>query len=286
MKVGFIGVGNIGGTICCNLIKNGYLTVVHDLNSDAVERCLSMGSLSASSPKKVARQSDVVFSSLPFPEDVENVVWGTNGIVEGAHKDLIYVDLSTNLPSFALKLAPELAKHGISMLDAPVIRGIADAEAKMTSVIVGGDIETFKKIKPIFQATAKNIFYIGDHGAGYAVKLVHNLLGYCNLAAAKESLMLGVKAGIKPELLLQVLQASNTDSPFLHNIANAVLRGNYKPEFAMDLSDFRSTSTGLTGKSLRMALQLGENLGAPLLFGSMLLNLMRQAHGLKHEDKS
>jgi 3-hydroxyisobutyrate dehydrogenase-like beta-hydroxyacid dehydrogenase len=279
MKLGFIGVGNVGGPVCRNLMKKGYGVIVHDLNPHAVERCTSLGASKADSPKEVASQSNVVFSSLPLPADVEMVALGKNGIVEGAHEGLIYVDLSTNLPAFAQELATELAKYGIAMLDAPVIRGLAEVEGAMTSVLVGGDTETFEKVKPLLQSMAKNIFHVGGHGAGCTVKLVNNYLEYCNLAVAKEGLMLGVKGGINPELLLQVLQASSGDSPFLHHITRAVASGNYRAEYAMDLSMFKSTSTGLTGKSLKMGLQLGEDLGVPLLFGSLLINLMHKAKG-------
>lgn len=284
MKLGFIGVGNMGGPMCRNLMKKGYVVIVHDLNPSAVERCTFLGASSANSPKEVAEQSNVVFSSLPISADVEKVVLGENGIVEGAHEGLIYVDLSTNLPAFAQKLATELAKHGIAMLDAPVIRGLAEVEGAMTSVLVGGDAETFEKVKPLFQSMAKNIFHVGGHGAGCTVKLVNNYLEYCNLAVAKEGLMLGVKGGIDPELLLQVLRTGSGDCPFLHHIARAVGSGNYGAEYAMDLSFFKSTSTGLTGKSLKMALQLGEDLDVPLSFGSLLINLMCQAKGLGSED--
>jgi 3-hydroxyisobutyrate dehydrogenase-like beta-hydroxyacid dehydrogenase len=279
MKLGFIGVGNVGGPVCRNLMKKGYGVIVHDLNPHAVERCTSLGASKAESPKEVASQSNVVFSSLPLPADVEMVALGKNGIVEGAHEGLMYVDLSTNLPAFAQKLATELAKYGIAMLDAPVIRGLVEVEGTMTSVLVGGDAETFEKVEPLLQSMAKNIFHVGGHGAGCTVKLVNNYLEYCNLAVAKEGLMLGVKGGINPELLLQVLQASNGDSPFLHHITRAVGSGNYRAEYAMDLSMFKSTNTGLTGKSLKMALQLGEALDVPLLFGSLLINLMRQPKG-------
>lgn len=284
MRVGYIGVGNMGGPMCRNLIKSGYSVVVHDLNPDAVERCTSLGASSAKTPKEIARQSDVVFTSLPKTADVETVVLGNNGILEGGHEGLIYVDMSTNLPSFVKELASVLGKHGISMLEAPILGSPSEVEAKTTSIIVGGESETLEKIQPLFQSCFKNIFHAGGYGAGNTVKLVNNYLNYCNLAVAKEALMLGVKGGILPENLLSVLQACRGDSPFMQSVTRALSSGNYKAEYAMDLSYFKSSNTGLTGKSLNMALELGEDLGVPLMFGNLLVNLLLQAKGLKAEN--
>ena len=284
MRVGYIGLGNMGGPMCRNLIKSGYSVIVHDLNPDAVERCTTLGASSENSPKEIARQADVVFTSLPNTVDVEKVVLGNDGILEGGHEGLIYVDMSTNLPSFVKKLASTLSQHGVAMLEAPILGSPSEVEAKSTSIVVGGNSETLEKVKPLFQSCFQHTFYTGGHGTGNTIKLVNNYLNYCNIAVAKEALMLGIKGGITPESMLTVLQACRGDSPFMQSVTRALSSENYKAEYAMDLSFFKSSSTGLTGKSLKMALELGEDIGVPLMFGNLLVNLLRQTQGLKAEN--
>ncbi|MCZ6843831.1 MAG: NAD(P)-dependent oxidoreductase, partial [SAR324 cluster bacterium] len=215
---------------------------------------------------------EVVFTSLPGPVEIREAVLGKDGIVDGAHKETIYVDLSTNAPSVARELAAELANKGIPMLDAPVSGGTDGAKAGTVAVMVGGEKDIFDKVKPLFQCIGANIFHVGDHGAGCTVKLINNMLSFINLYAAGEGFLMGIKAGVDPELLLAVIKTSSGQSSSLGKIERAVLAGDYSPTFALDLAH----------KDLRLALQLGEEMGTPLSMGSLLINHFRQSVAKGH----
>ncbi|MBI4081345.1 MAG: NAD(P)-dependent oxidoreductase [Candidatus Lambdaproteobacteria bacterium] len=267
MKLGFIGVGNMGGPMCRNLIKKDFQVAVYDLNPEAVARCTKLGATTAKSAQEIAAQSDVVFTSLPGPAEIEAVALGKGGILEGAHPGMVYVDLSTDSPSLARRLAAEFDKRGIPMLDAPVSGGVTGAEAGTVSVIVGGPKEVYDQVMPMFQAIGKNVYHMGDHGAGCIAKLVNNMLSFINFSALSEGMMLGVKAGVDPKKLLDVISTSSGNSNAVTKISRKVFTGNYKAEFALDLAH----------KDLRLALQLGDEQGVPLMFGGLLVNLMRNA---------
>lgn len=278
MKLGFIGVGNMGGPMCRNLIKKGFDVIVCDLDPAAVARCTKLGASTAKSAKEVAAQSDVVFTSLPGPGEIEAVTLGAGGIREGAHPGMVYVDLSTNSPSLARRLAAEFAKLGIPMLDAPVSGGVPGAEAGTVSVIVGGPKATFDQVRPMLEAIGKNLYHMGDAGAGCIAKLVNNMIAFINFSVLSEGMMMGVKAGADPQKLLDVISTSSGNSNAVGKVQRKVFKGNYQPEFALDLAH----------KDLRLALQLGDEMGVPLMFGGMLINLMRQARakGYGGQDSS
>lgn len=272
MKLGFIGVGNMGGPMCRNFVKGDHQVLLHDLNPEAKAPILAMGATEAGTAREVTAESEVVFTSLPGPAEIREVVLGKDGIAEGAHADTIYVDLSTNSPSVARELAAELGKRGIPMLDAPVSGGTTGAEAGTVSVMVGGDKEIFDKVKPLFAIIGANVYHVGGHGAGCTVKLINNMLSFINLAAAGEGFLLGVKAGVDPELLLNVVSTSSGNSNALKKILSAVLPGEFGATFALDLAH----------KDLRLALELGEELGSPLTFGGVLINQFRQSVARGH----
>jgi 3-hydroxyisobutyrate dehydrogenase-like beta-hydroxyacid dehydrogenase len=286
MNLGFVGVGNMGGAMCRNLIADGHDLVVCDIDRQAVERCTARGAKAVAAPRDVAGQAEIVFTSLPNSDDVEQVVRGDGGLQEGAHEGLILVELSTNLPSFARQLAAALAERDVAMLDAPIMGSPAQVEKRETAVLVGGAKEVFARVEPLFRACFRDVFYAGTHGAGLTVKLVNNLLNYCNLGLAKEVLSLAAGAGIAPELLFPVLRTRSWDGAFWEYAAEKMEGKGYDPGYTMDLSLFKTSSSGLTGKSLAMALKMGEELEVPLLFGNLLINLMRQTKGSAMEDAS
>ncbi|MCZ6842000.1 MAG: NAD(P)-dependent oxidoreductase [SAR324 cluster bacterium] len=277
MNLGFIGVGNMGGAMCRNLISDGHRLVVCDTDPQAVERCTTRGAEAAATPGAVAGQAEIVFTSLPKPTDVEQVVWGDGGLHEASREGLILVEMSTNLPSFARDLAARLTERGMAVLDVPIMGSPAQVENRETSVVVGGDAQVFARVEPLLGACFRNVFHVGGHGAGLTVKLINNLLNYCNLGIAKEVLSLAAGAGIVPELLFPVLQTRGWDEPFWKYVAEKVEQGGYDSSHTMDLTLFKTSSSGLTGKSLAMALEMGDELDVPLQFGNLLIKLMRQA---------
>ena len=159
MDIGFVGLGNMGGPMAVNMAKNGHKLTVHDLRKESAIELLEMGAEWSDTPKGVVGKNEVVFTSLPVPRDVETVVLGENGIVEGTSGDNIYVDLSTNSPTTIRRIHDECALKGIKVLDAPVSGGTYGAAAGTLAVMVGGDEEIFKQIKPALDAIGSHVVY-------------------------------------------------------------------------------------------------------------------------------
>lgn len=270
MKVGFIGLGNMGGPMCRNIIKGGHDVTVFDLNAAAIKTCTDLGAKAAASPKDVASQVDVVMTSLPMPRDVEAVALGPNGIIEGAKQGTIYVDLSTNSPSMIRKIAAVLAPKGITMIDAPVSGGAIGAEKRTIAIMVGGDRAAYDRCMPVFESFGQNISHLGALGSGAIAKIVNNMLAFSNMAAAAEGLMLGAAAGIDPDALNEVIRNSSGNSMAYRGVAYKTLNGDWSPTFTIDLAY----------KDLHLALELGDELGIPLAMGAQTHNLMRMARGM------
>ena len=199
MKVGFIGVGNMGGPMCRNIVKrSNHQVTVFDLNAAALKTCTDLGATAAKSVAEVTKGADVVMTSLPMPKDVEAVTLGDNGILANIGKGQTYIDLSTNAPSMVKKIGAAMAAKGIAMLDAPVSGGTVGAEAATIAIMVGGDKKVFDDALPVLQSFSANVIHMGELGTGTVAKLVNNMMAFCNAAAAAEGLMLGVTAGLDP----------------------------------------------------------------------------------------
>lgn len=271
MKVGYIGVGNMGGPMCRNLLKKGgHRVTVFDLNRDAVDRCTAQGASAAGSPRAAAAHADLVLTSLPHPRDVEAVVLGPEGILETLEPGAVYCDLSTNSPLTVGRLATALAERGVAMLDAPVSGGVVAADRGTLAVMVGGEREVFDRMLPVLQCLGENVVHCGATGTGCVAKLCNNLIAFCNMAASAEGLMLGVAAGIDLEVLNQVIRNSSGNSMTFRATAKNALSGDWTPSFALDLAY----------KDMHLALELADELGIPLSLSPTVHNLMRMARGL------
>ncbi|MDI1287162.1 MAG: NAD(P)-dependent oxidoreductase [Reyranella sp.] len=272
MKVGFIGVGNMGGPMCRNIIKkSNHAVTVFDLNPAALKTCTDLGATGAKSIAEVTKGADVVMTSLPMPKDVEAVTMGKDGILANIAKGQTYIDLSTNAPSMVKKIGEAMAAKGIAMLDAPVSGGTTGAEAATIAIMVGGDKKVFDDALPVLQSFSANVIHMGGLGSGTVAKLVNNMLSFCNLAALCEGMMLGTTYGLEPEKLLQVISSSSGNSNAIKNFTLRALKGNYSPpSFALDLAY----------KDLHLALELGDELGVPLQQGASTHNLQRLAKGM------
>ena len=177
MKVGFIGVGNMGGPMCRNIVKrSNHQVTVFDLNAAAVKACTDLGATAAKSIAEVTKGADVVMTSLPMPKDVEAVTLGDNGILATISKGQTYIDLSTNAPSMVKKIGAAMAAKGIAMLDAPVSGGTVGAEAATIAIMVGGDKKVFDDALPVLQSFSANVIHMGELGTGTVAKLVNNML--------------------------------------------------------------------------------------------------------------
>ena len=267
MKVGFIGLGHMGGPMCRNIIKGGHEVVVHDLSEAAVQACVDVGGTAGGSIANVAGQVEVVMTSLPMPGDVEAVALGPGGIGENAKAGTIYIDLSTNSPVMMRKIAGELAGQEIVTLDGPVSGGVVGAEKATIAIMVGGDKGAFDSCMPVFESFGKTIVHTGELGTGCIAKLVNNMIAFTNMAAGAEGLMLGVAAGMDPVILNEIIRNSSGNSMGYRGVAKSALERDFSPAFTVDLAY----------KDLRLALELADELNMPLLLGPQVHNVMRMA---------
>lgn len=267
MQLGFIGVGNIGTPMCRHLVEAGHTVLVYDANPSNLERMVSLGAQRASSPKAVAQACDIVFSSLPGPREIELVALGEQGIIEAARPGLIFVDLSTNSPAVAKRVCAALAAKGVIMLDAPVSGGVAGAERGSLAVMVGGEAQAFATCKPLLQHIGAHIYHVGDIGSGCVAKLVNNMLAFVNAVAAYEGMLLGVKAGVEPHMIYDIVQNSSGASWAMQAFPQKIFAGDFTPGFMIDLAH----------KDLRLALEMGDELSVPLMMGSVCMNFLREA---------
>jgi 3-hydroxyisobutyrate dehydrogenase-like beta-hydroxyacid dehydrogenase len=276
MKVGFIGVGHMGGPMCRNIIKkSGHEVLVFDLSKDAVKACVDVGGKAAATVAELAKQCDVIMTSLPMPKDVEAVALGPGGIAENAKSGTIYFDLSTNSPLVVRNVAETLKGKGITMMDAPVSGGVVGAEKGTIAIMVGGDQAIFDKYLPLFQSFGENVIFCGGLGNGCVAKLVNNMLAFCNMAAGAEALMLGAKAGIDPDTLNQVIRNSSGNSMGYRGVAKKSLTGDFSPTFTVDLAY----------KDMHLALELADALSVPLTLSPQVHNLMRMTRGLGYSGE-
>mgnify|MGYP003329793952 FL=1 len=272
MKVGFIGVGNMGGPMCRNIIKrSNHQVTVFDLNPAALKACTDVGGTAAKSVAEATKGADLIMTSLPMPKHVEAVALGDNGILANISKGQTFIDLSTNAPSMVKKIGEAFAAKGIPMLDAPVSGGTTGAEAATIAIMVGGDKKVFDDALPVLQSFSANVIHMGALGNGTVAKLVNNMLSFCNMAALCEGMMLGTKYGLDPEKLLHVISTSSGNSNAIRNFTLRAMKNFYDPpSFALDLAY----------KDLHLALELGDELGVPLQQGASTHNLQRLAKGM------
>jgi 3-hydroxyisobutyrate dehydrogenase len=198
MKIGFIGLGTMGKHMAASLQQAGHQLVVNDIRADAGAEHLAAGAEWADTPRAVAAASEVVFTSLPGPPEVEQVAIGNDGLLEGMRPRTAYFDLSTSSPTLARRLHAMFAARDVYVLDAPVSGGPQGAESGRLAIWVGGEEPVFKQHKPLLDAIGDQVFYVGPVGAGAVTKLVHNCTGYTIQAAMAEVFTLGVKAGVDP----------------------------------------------------------------------------------------
>jgi len=277
MRVGFVGLGTMGGRMVRRLVQAGYVPVVYDRVAALRQALGAAGAKEVESVAEVVTQSDVVFSSLPMPADVEDVYTGPEGALNVARPGQIFVDLSTIDPATARRVSTELTTRGVSFLDAPVSGGSTGADAGTLAVMVGGDTKALDTVRPILGAFSNRIFHVGPVGAGSVVKLANQLLVGVNTIAAMEAVTFAVHAGIHPSLLLDVLSSSAGDSVMLRrSIRDFVLTDNFAPQFALRL----------LLKDLRLYREEARLLGTATPSGEMALALFEEARaqGLADQD--
>ena len=235
MKVGFIGLGTMGASMAANLQKAGYELVVHDIRRAAAERHLAAGAVWADSPKALAEQCEVIFTSLPGPPEVEAVA---NQLMAGMKEGSAYFDLSTNSPTLVRELNRRFAEKRLYMLDAPVSGGPKGAASGRLALWIGGDEQIFNRHKKVLDAIGDQARYIGPIGAGSVAKLVHNCAGYAVQCCLAEVFTMGVKAGVEPLALWEaVRQGAGGRRRTFDALGDHFLTDSYDPpDFALRLA--------------------------------------------------
>ena len=275
VRVGFVGLGKMGRPMTRRLLAAGFPVTVYNRTRSVSEELAADGAKIADSPRAVAEASDVVLSCLATPAVVEALYLGTDGIVAGGRPGQVWVDHSTVSPSTNAKCAEAAASVGAVFLDAPVSGGPEGAAAGTLAIMVGGEQLAFDQLLPVFQAMGTNIRRCGPAGAGTAVKLVNQLLVGIHTAAAAEAVVLGVKAGADPQIILDLISTSYG--------ASRMLSRNLPLQIARDWTPTTPVSVILKDLLLIHEFALGQ--GARLLLGGMSLELYKEAVQLGHGNK-
>ena len=260
MKIGFIGLGTMGRHMASNLIKAGHALVVNDVRREAAAPHLQAGARWADTPRELAQASEVVFTSLPGPPEVEAVALGDQGLLAGLAAGKAYFDLSTNAPALVRRIHAAFAARGVHMLDAPVSGGPRGAESKKLALWVGGDEAVFTRHKPVLDAIGDQAYYVGPIGAGSVAKLVHNCAGYVIQTALAEVFTLGVKAGVDPLALFKaVRQGARGRSRTFDSLVDQFLPGTFEPaSFALRLAHKDVTLATALGREHRVPMKLAN----------------------------
>jgi len=269
MKIGFIGIGTMGGHMAYNLCKAEFEVAVNDLNKDLSKRHLEVGATWADSVKDIAQSNDVIMTSLPGPKEVQDVALKADGLLAYMKPGQVWFDLSTNSVSVVRALHAKFKEKGIHMLDAPVSGGPKGAKSGKMALLVGGDKATFDKYRKVLDAIGDQIFYIGNSGDGTVAKLVHNAAGYAVQAAIAELMTMGVKAGVDPvQLWAAIRQCSLGRQRTFDRMGNQFMQHKFDPpDFALKLAH----------KDVTLATELAREIGVPMKMAALTHAEMTEA---------
>jgi 3-hydroxyisobutyrate dehydrogenase-like beta-hydroxyacid dehydrogenase len=266
MKIGYIGLGNMGGGMaCCLSRQDNFDVVVFDIRREAAEPPLKLGALWADSPAALAAQCDVVITSLPGPPAVEQVVYGDKGIRGAMRPGSTYIDMSTNSPALIRKMHADFGKSGVAVLDAPVSGLLPEAHEGKLTIFVGGDRSAYEKMKIVFDVMGGQVRYMGPSGAAMITKIVHNEIAFSTMAVMAEGFSLGTKAGVDPQELYEAIKIGGFGrGKLLDVIPKVVFPGNFEMNgtWGMPLSYGR--------KDLALATELGRQFNVPMSIASLV----------------
>lgn len=272
-KIGFIGLGIMGKPMSKNLLKAGFKLVVHDVVPQPVEELVQAGAEKGASPKDVASRSNIVITMLPDGPEVEQVVLGPDGVLEGAAPRSLLIDMSSISPMVSQKVAAACEAKGVDFLDAPVSGGEPKAIQGTLAIMVGGKREVFERALPVLERMGSSVTHTGPVGAGNVTKLANQIMVACNIAAMGEALVLAAKAGLDPEIVFEAVKGGLAGSTVLNFKAPMVIARDFRPGFRIRLHH----------KDLRNALAAAESLQVPLPLTSqvqqMLISLIGEGKG-------
>ncbi len=276
VSVGFIGVGNMGNPMAANVLKAGFPMTVFDLSAKAMENLVKAGAKAAKSAAEAVESAEVVFTSLPASPDVEKAYLEPGGLIERAKAGTVLIDLSSVLPSTPRKIEPVAKKKGLGFLEAPVSGGVSGAAAGTLAIMVGGDAETLKKVEHVMKPIGPNIFHVGPAGAGNTIKAINNMMASVNSLAMMEGVALGVKAGLDPATIYDVVKASSGASKALERIPRAIIPRNFEPGFKV----------ALMNKDLETFNTIAKELHVPVSFANVAQRYQQaaMAAGLSEQD--
>jgi 3-hydroxyisobutyrate dehydrogenase-like beta-hydroxyacid dehydrogenase len=253
----------MGNAMACCLIAAGYQLTVYDLRREAATNLCALGARWAETPRAVAAASEVVFTSLPGPTEVEQgLLDPATGILAGLRPGGAYIDMTTNAPRVSRRLAEVCRTRGIAVLDAPV-----SGRPPGMTIMVGGDKATYTTYRPLLECMGRNIFYVGETGAGCIAKLVTQYLGYANFVTALEGLLIGAKAGIDLRILAQIVPVSAGASRTFNNIPWSVFNGEFTAGGTLDI----------VAKDLHLACELAREVGVPAHMGLITDDALKRA---------
>ncbi|NLP43074.1 MAG: 2-hydroxy-3-oxopropionate reductase [Peptococcaceae bacterium] len=274
-KIGFIGLGIMGKPMSKNLLKAGYELIVYDLNESSINELVQAGAEAGTSPKDVASKSEVIITMLPNSPHVKEVVLGTNGVVEGAKKGSIVIDMSSIAPLVSREVGSKLEEKGIRFMDAPVSGGEPKAIDGTLSIMVGAKEADFEECLPILKAMGASVVLCGDVGAGNVTKLANQIIVAVNIAAMSEALVLATKAGVEPERVYQAIRGGLAGSAVLDAKAPLVMDRKFDPGFRIDLHI----------KDLNNVLETGHGVGVPLPLSASVMEMMQALKVDGHGEK-
>ncbi len=265
MRIGFIGLGIMGKPIAKNLRSAGYDLVVHDIVSQPVEELVQAGASKATSPREVAQHSDCLITMLPNSPEVEQVILGKNGVIEGINAGAIVVDMSSIAPLVSQKVAGRLKEKNVEMLDAPVSGGEPKAVDGTLAIMVGGSETAFKKVEPILLKVGASAIRCGEIGSGNVTKLANQIIVALNISAVSEAMVLATKAGVDPEKVFNAIKGGLAGSTVMNAKMPMILEGNFKPGFRIDLHI----------KDLQNALDTAHEIGVPVPLTGEVMEFMQ-----------
>lgn len=274
-KIGFIGLGIMGKPMARNLMKAGFSLTVYNRTAAKAVDLVNEGAAEAGSPREVAEASDVVITIVTDSPDVESVVLGAGGVIEGARPGQAVIDMTTMSPDAARRVSTALDKSGVAMLDAPVSGGDKGAIAGTLSIMVGGEPEVLKACRPILEAMGSNIVHVGPSGMGQTVKLCNQIICGLNLLAVAEGLTFAAKSGADLDKVLGVVTKGAAGSWMLENVGPKIVAGDYSPGFMVKLQQ----------KDLRLALEAGAALDLSLPGTALVQQLYRYVQAIGCGDE-